>query len=34
MWADWMGNYDLTITEEDIEKWEKMRRERDAKNKR
>lgn len=27
MWAEWMSNYDLTITKEDIEKWEKMKRE-------
>lgn len=34
MWAEWMANYDLTVTKEDIEKWEEMRREKDAKNKR
>ena len=27
MWAEWMKNYDLTITKEDIEKWEKMKEE-------
>lgn len=25
MWAEWMKNFDLTVTKEDIEKWEKMR---------
>lgn len=25
MWAEWMENYDLTVTKEDIEKWEKIR---------
>ena len=25
MWAEWMANFDLTITKEDIEKWKKMR---------
>ena len=34
MWAEWVTNFDLTITKEDIEKWEKMRQEKDAKNKR
>ena len=27
MWAEWMSNYDLTITKEDIEKWEKIKEE-------
>lgn len=25
MWAEWMANFDLTITKEDIEIWEKMK---------
>ena len=27
MWAEWMNNFDLTVTKEDIEKYEKMRKE-------
>lgn len=27
MWAEWMLNYDLTITKEDIEKWKKIKEE-------
>ena len=27
MWAEWMENYDLSITAEDIEKYEKMKKE-------
>ena len=34
MWAEWMENFDLTVTKEDIEEWKKMRREKSAKNKR
>lgn len=34
MWAEWMENFDLTVTKEDIEAWKKMRSEKDAKNKR
>ena len=25
MWAEWMENFDLTVTKEDIEEWKKMR---------
>lgn len=27
MWAEWMANFDLTVTKEDIEEWEKMKKE-------
>lgn len=27
MWAEWMSDFDLTVTKEDIDKWEKMRKE-------
>ena len=32
MWAEWMEKFDLTVTKEDIEKWEKMKRIHDEKN--
>lgn len=25
MWAEWMTNFDLTVTKEDIEEYKKMR---------
>lgn len=27
MWAEWMANFDLTVAKEDIEEWEKMKKE-------
>lgn len=27
MWAEWMKDYDLSVTKEDIEKYEKMKKE-------
>ena len=32
MWAEWMNDYDLSITKEDIEKYEKMKKEKKVRN--
>lgn len=32
MWAEWMNDYDLSVTKEDIEKYEKMKKEKKARN--
>ena len=32
MWADFINNFNLSITKEDIEKYEKMKKEKKARN--